>query len=104
MLQIPHTSLRSLFKNRRAGHSLDAPFYVSPDVLAADMDVIFGHHWIYVGVEPDVPEPGDAMVVDIGPTSIFVVRTFYMWWLSRSPPPLSPPRSGFPPVLSWAGL
>ena len=24
------------------------------------MDVIFGRHWIYVGVEPDVPEPGDC--------------------------------------------
>jgi len=36
--------------------------------------VIFGRHWIYVGVEPDVPEAGDVMVVDIGTTSVAIVR------------------------------
>jgi Rieske 2Fe-2S family protein len=74
MLPIADTPLRALLRNRKPGHSLEAPFYLSPDVFAADIDVIFGRHWIYVGVEPDVPEPGDAMTVDFGQTSIFVVR------------------------------
>lgn len=74
MLDSPESSLKALIRNRRPGYSLDAPFYISPDVFAADMELIFGRHWIYVGVEPDVPEPGDAMVVDIGKNSIILVR------------------------------
>ncbi len=74
MLHIPDTPLRALLRNRRVGHSLDAPFYLSPEIFAADMEAIFGRHWIYVGVEPDVPEPGDCMVVDIDRTSIIIVR------------------------------
>lgn len=74
MLHVPDTPLRALLRNRKLGHSLDAPFYISPEVFAADMEGIFGRHWIYVGVEPDVPEPGDAMTVDIGKTAIFIVR------------------------------
>ena len=63
-----------LIANRRPGYSLPAPFYVSPEVFARDVRLIFGRHWIYVGVEPDVPEPGDCMMVDIGPHSAIVVR------------------------------
>ena len=51
-----------------------APFYTSPEIFQADLDIIFGRHWIYVGVEPDVPEPGDCMVVDIDRASIIIAR------------------------------
>ena len=74
MLDISKTPLAALIDNRRPGYSLDAPFYTSPEVFAADMELIFGRHWIYVGVEPDVPEPGDAMVVDIDKNSVIIVR------------------------------
>ncbi|SHO64348.1 Rieske 2Fe-2S family protein [Pseudoxanthobacter soli DSM 19599] len=74
MLDVVGHPLAALVRGRRPGYSLDAPFYVSPEIFAADMEIIFGHHWIYVGVEPDVPEPGDAMVVDIGKDSIIIVR------------------------------
>lgn len=74
MLDTTDTDLQTLLRRRRPGYSLEAPFYTSPAIFAADMDIIFGRHWIYVGVEPDVPEAGDAMVVDIGATSIIIVR------------------------------
>ena len=74
MLHVPDSPLKALLRNRKPGYSLDAPFYLSPEVFAADMEIIFGRHWIYVGVEPDVPEPGDAMTVDIGKNAIFIVR------------------------------
>jgi methyl-accepting chemotaxis protein len=45
---------------RQPGYSLAQPFYTSPEIFETDLDVIFGRHWIYVGVEPDVPEPGDV--------------------------------------------
>lgn len=68
------TDLADLLARRAENHSLEAPFYVSPDVFSADMEMIFGRHWIYVGVEPDVPEAGDVWVVDIGRHSIAIVR------------------------------
>ena len=73
-LDVTATPLQRLLRERRPGYSLAAPFYVSDDVFAADMELIFGRHWIYVGVEPDVPEPGDVMIVDVGRASIAIVR------------------------------
>ena len=74
MLDVTPTPLQRLLRERRPGYTLAAPFYLSPEVFEADMEVIFGRHWIYVGVEPDVPEAGDVMVVDIGRTSVAIVR------------------------------
>jgi glycine betaine catabolism A len=74
MLDVTPTSLQRLIRNRRPGHSLDAAFYTDPAVFDADMDLIFRRHWIYVGVEPDVPEPGDVMTLDIGRDAILIVR------------------------------
>jgi Rieske 2Fe-2S family protein len=67
-------SLETLVAQRKRGYSLDAAFYTDPAIYAADLDIIFGRHWIYVGVEPDVPEPGDVMVIDIGDNSVLIVR------------------------------
>ncbi|KZC01695.1 Naphthalene 1,2-dioxygenase subunit alpha [Methylobacterium radiotolerans] len=74
MLDVTPTPLQRLLRERRRGYSLPAEFYLSPEIFDADMAVIFGRHWIYVGVEPDVPEGGDVMVVDIGTTSVAIVR------------------------------
>ncbi|HWK48182.1 MAG TPA: aromatic ring-hydroxylating dioxygenase subunit alpha [Stellaceae bacterium] len=68
------SQLTELVARRKPNHSLEAPFYTSPEVFAADLEIIFGRHWIYVGVEPDVPEPGDTMVVDIGRVSVVIAR------------------------------
>ncbi|HEY0883885.1 MAG TPA: aromatic ring-hydroxylating dioxygenase subunit alpha, partial [Ramlibacter sp.] len=42
-------AVRELIAGRRAGHSLDAPFYTSQEMFDLDMEAIFGRHWIYVG-------------------------------------------------------
>ncbi len=90
MLDTTDTPLQSLLRRRKPGYSLEAPFYTSPEVFKADLDIIFHRHWIFVGVEPDVPEPGDAMSFDIGGTSVFVVRDDDMGlraFHNVSPPP-----------------
>ncbi len=74
MLDVPQTPLKALLKRRRPGYTLEAPFYTSPEIFAADMETIFHRHWIYVAVEADVPEPGDVHVVEIGGTSVLIVR------------------------------
>lgn len=74
MVAWQRSRLQFLIAGRRPGHSLDAAFYTADDVFAADLELIFGRHWIQVGVEPDVPEPGDAFTVDIGPWSVLIIR------------------------------
>jgi glycine betaine monooxygenase A len=63
-----------LLRERRAGHSLPAPLYLSPEAYAADLAAIFARHWIFVGVDPDMPEPGDAMTVAFPPYEVLLVR------------------------------
>lgn len=74
MLDIISSRLGALLGRWRAGYALEAPFYLSPEMHAADLEVIFGRHWIFVGVEPDVPEPGDVMTVSFPPHDVLVVR------------------------------
>ncbi|MBI3900175.1 MAG: aromatic ring-hydroxylating dioxygenase subunit alpha [Gammaproteobacteria bacterium] len=66
--------LPALIADRKPGYSLEAPFYTSREVFDLDMDAIFGRHWIHVGIEPDVAEPGDYFTVEIGNESILIVR------------------------------
>src|SRR5580658_9558713 len=66
--------LSDLIARRRPGHSLEQAFYTSPEVFEADLRLIFGRHWIYVGVEPEIPQSGDVMTVEIGTASVLIVR------------------------------
>jgi len=74
MTSTPTPPLTDLLSRRREGYSLEAPFYVSEDVLKADVEHIFSKHWIFVAVEPQIPEEGDYITVDIGSTSVLIVR------------------------------
>ena len=74
MSQAASPSISALLDTRFAGHSLPQGLYTRPDVFEADLDVLFRKHWIYIGLECDVPEPGDATVIDIGATSLILLR------------------------------
>lgn len=74
MLQTFASSISSLLDARADGHSLPAGLYIREDVFEADLDVFFRRHWICIGLECDVPEPGDATVVDIGKSSLILLR------------------------------
>lgn len=60
---------------RKAGQTLPAPYYLAEDSFALDMDLLFGRHWICVGVEADVPQNGDRVVLEIGACSVIIVRS-----------------------------
>ena len=66
--------LSELIARRRPGHSLEQAFYTSREVFEADLRLIFGRHWIYVGVEAEIPHAGDVMTVEIGSASVLIVR------------------------------
>jgi len=36
--------------------------------------LVFGRHWIFAGVEPEIPEPGDFFTIEIGDHSIIIAR------------------------------
>lgn len=74
MLDRPVHSIPSLLDLREVGHSLPAGLYTREDVFEADVEAIFHRLWTYVGLECDVPEPGDVNVVDIGHSSILILR------------------------------
>jgi Rieske 2Fe-2S family protein len=72
---VQHASqLAALIATRKPGHALPAPFYLSPAIFEHDIELIFGRHWVHVGIEPEIPEPGDFFTVEIGGTSIILVR------------------------------
>ena len=64
----------ALLGRRQRGRGLEGPFYNSPEIFDADLALIFRRHWIFAAVEPDVPEPGDYVTVDIGASSVIVIR------------------------------
>ena len=74
MLDRPTGSLGQLIRGRRPGHTLPAELYVGRSAFEADLEVFFHQQWILVGLEADVPEPGDVSVVDIGQSTILIVR------------------------------
>lgn len=73
MMQIPE-EVRALVARRQPGYSLEAPFYLSQEIFELDMQAIFGRHWIQVAVEPDIPEPGDYVTLEVGRNAVVIVR------------------------------
>ncbi|OYW11483.1 MAG: (Fe-S)-binding protein [Acidiphilium sp. 37-67-22] len=74
MADVASPALRDLVARRRPGYMLERDFYTDPDIFRADLEYIFNRHWIFVGVEPDVPEPGDVMTFKIGNNEILICR------------------------------
>jgi Rieske 2Fe-2S family protein len=66
--------IAALAARRPEGYSLEAPFYTSQEVYDLDMDAIFGRHWLFVATEAELAEPGDYVTVQIGTSSIIIVR------------------------------
>ncbi|MHB1302705.1 MAG: aromatic ring-hydroxylating oxygenase subunit alpha [Acidiphilium sp.] len=74
MSDVASTKLHELVAKRRPGYMLEGPFFTDPGIFRADLELIFNRHWIFVGVEPDIAEPGDVMTLKIGDNSILICR------------------------------
>ena len=59
-----------------AGFSrIPSKVYTDPDVYARELERIFyGRHWSYVGLEAEVPEPGNFKRTSIGERSVVMIR------------------------------
>ena len=69
-----NVDVNHLVRAREPGFTLPADLYTSSEAFDIDLEVFFRRHWIVAGVEADVPEAGDAFTVDIGKTSVIIVR------------------------------
>ncbi|MDN6605241.1 Rieske 2Fe-2S domain-containing protein, partial [Brevibacterium sp.] len=75
-----HTGANSTFDpdrlidERRPGHCLDAPFYLSDEFFRRDIDAVFASTWIFAAAAAEVPEPGDFVTIDIGDYSVIIIR------------------------------
>ncbi|MDB6090396.1 MAG: iron-sulfur cluster-binding protein Rieske family [Gammaproteobacteria bacterium] len=64
----------ALLDSRRRGYALPGAFFCDAALYAAELELIFGRHWLFVASEPEIPEGGDYRTFDIGPYPIFVLR------------------------------
>lgn len=71
---IQSSRLTELAERRKPGYSLESPFYADREIFELDVAAVFGRQWIFVASEPEVHEPGDFIIVDIGPYSLIVLR------------------------------
>jgi glycine betaine catabolism A len=69
-----HDDSAALVGRRVPGYSLEAPFYTSQEIFDLDMEAIFTKHWLFVAAEAELPEPGDYVTVEVGPSSVIIVR------------------------------
>ena len=66
--------IRSLIAQHQRGHSLAQAFYSDPGIYVRDIEDIFFKHWLCVGHETRIPNPGDYFVHEIAGESLIVVR------------------------------
>ncbi|WP_109473879.1 aromatic ring-hydroxylating oxygenase subunit alpha [Ornithinimicrobium cavernae] len=64
----------ALVARHRPGHALEGPFYTSPEIFDLDIEAVFARHWTFVATEPQIPEPGDFVTVELGRYSVIVLR------------------------------
>src|SRR5581483_10020868 len=66
--------LRQHIAARRAGFSLPQSLYTSTDAYELDLKAIFQRSWLQVGIEGEIPHPGDYLTYSVGNDSIIVLR------------------------------
>jgi glycine betaine catabolism A len=58
----------------KPGVALPGAFFTDELLYAAELEYIFGRHWLFVACEPEIPEGGDYRTFQIGPWPIFILR------------------------------
>jgi glycine betaine catabolism A len=66
--------VRSLLDACKAGCALPGAFFSDDQLYAAELEYIFGRHWLFLASEPEIPEGGDYRTYQIGPWPIFLLR------------------------------
>ena len=57
------------------GGPLEREFYLSPEILNADIDRVWRRHWLYAGHDCEIARPGDWMTWQVGNDTIISFAT-----------------------------
>src|SRR5438105_383162 len=68
------TDLPKLIAQRRAGWSLERPFYTDASIFARDLERVFMRYWLFAGHVSQVKKPGDYFLFQIGNESLIIIR------------------------------
>ncbi len=68
------TMARAVNRPFTEAETLPAPFFTEPEVYRLERSRIFRSAWTCVGREDEVSEPGSYLAVDVGTSSVLVVR------------------------------
>ena len=66
--------LGRLIERQQPGYALEQPFYCDPDIFRLEQEKVFLKHWLYVGHQSQIPNPGEYFVFEIAQESVIVVR------------------------------
>jgi phenylpropionate dioxygenase-like ring-hydroxylating dioxygenase large terminal subunit len=66
--------VRELLARRRAGWSLEQPFYTDPSVFALDLERVFRRNWLFAGHANRIPRPGDYFTHEFANDSLILIR------------------------------
>jgi glycine betaine catabolism A len=64
----------SLFRARRAGHTLPQGLYTDTQMFDFDMAAIYGQSWLMVGMDCELPKTGSYMSMMIGIWPVIITR------------------------------
>jgi phenylpropionate dioxygenase-like ring-hydroxylating dioxygenase large terminal subunit len=67
-------SMRELLDARTRHYSLAQPFYADAGLFELDLQAIFYRRWLFAGAACEVAQPGQYFTVQVGPSSVIVVR------------------------------
>ncbi len=64
----------ALLGSYRPGLALPGAFFSDETLFEAEMQYVFGRHWLFVASGPEIPEGGDYRTLQVGPWPIFILR------------------------------
>lgn len=67
-------SISQMLNQRPQGMTLPRQFYTSEDIFQMDLEAVFSGSWLFAGFCIEIPNPGDFLSIDIGPSPILVLR------------------------------
>lgn len=68
------SNIADLAGRQPKGCSLLQPFYMSPDIYRLDIERMLMQHWLCVGHQSAIPDPGDYFVFEMDRESVILVR------------------------------
>ena len=57
----------------KPGFALPGALFTDERLYAAEIEYIFGRHWLFVACEAEIPEGGDYRTFQIGPWPVFKI-------------------------------